>query len=534
MRRAASKLLHPHGSDFTLKKVPPVASLQGFSSVFLKKSFARGFPDTSNSDESDGDEKEKIHKGCGNGKKKPSKGQVAESDEDDEKVGRWNSQLAWLNNILESALSLYKRALPPGESEKTAKPAMTRSLVDIALNLHKSTMTGMQQWSLGDLTFGLYLLSLRHASEMDTDTISGEQISSPSVVADLIYHAELAKGAYMKSAATLARVSMLRESNVIKFIDNSSVMRPAYYIAVDPHEKLVVLGIRGTSSVHDLITDLVSHSDEEIKFDGGSVHYGTAKAAEWFIVHELPTLREHIDKYSGFRLRIVGHSLGGATAALLAMMLRRKSKEELGFSPGIVTAIGFASPPCVSGSLAIKSASFVRTVILQDDVIPRVSAATLLRLRNEILELDWASFRKEAEERKGVLDLVASTVQALSSVQEVARRYTAYAGRFGPAVQKECKDTQKQVTEKSALIAESTQLLHPVEELFAPGSLYHIRGNPIFLDKLQKLTENREGCTLWKVHSNEFLRRIVLSGSFFKDHKCDCYYQGLRDTLKGL
>ena len=32
----------------------------------------------------------------------------------------------------------------------------------------------------------------------------------------------------------------------------------------------------------------------------------------------------------GFRLRLVGHSLGGATASLLAMMLRKKSEEEIG------------------------------------------------------------------------------------------------------------------------------------------------------------------------------------------------------------
>ena len=110
-------------------------------------------------------------------------------------------------------------------------------------------------------------------------------------VAELIYHVELAKGAYMKDPANLARISMLRESNVVKFMDKSSVMRPAYYIAVDVRERLVILGIRGTSSIHDLITDLVAHSDEEVTFDGGSVHFGTAKAAEWFIANELETLR---------------------------------------------------------------------------------------------------------------------------------------------------------------------------------------------------------------------------------------------------
>ena len=69
-----------------------------------------------------------------------------------------------------------------GDSRQQTKPATTRSLVDIALNLHRSTVAGMQQWSLGDLTFGLYLLSLRHATEMASDTVKGEKVTSPTVV----------------------------------------------------------------------------------------------------------------------------------------------------------------------------------------------------------------------------------------------------------------------------------------------------------------------------------------------------------------
>lgn len=478
-------------------------------------SFIRSFHGAS-SDETDLEDKEVANK-----KQLPKvscKDKSSDGDEEEEKTGRWNSQLPWLSNVLESAVSMYKRALPPGDTQKVGKAATARSLVDIALNLHRSATTGMQQWSLGDLSFGLYLLSLSHASEMTVDTIIGEQVLSANVVEDLIYHVELAKGAYKKNPAALAQVSMLRESNVVKFMDKSSVMRPAYYIAVDTRQKLLILGIRGTSSVHDLITDLVSHSEEEVTFDGGSVHYGTAQAAEWFIMNELGTLRSHLQKHIGFRLRLVGHSLGGATASLLAMMLRQKSEEELGFCPSIVSAVAFACPPCVSKTLAVQSADFIRTIVLQDDVISRISAASLDRLRNEILALDWTNFlRKEGDERKRILDLVASTVQALSSVQDVARRYAAYASRL-----------------RSSPDQDSKKLSRPVEELFVPGSLFHIRGQPVFHEQCQKVTEGREGCTLWKGYPHDYFSRIVLSGTFFADHKCDSYYQGLRDTLKGL
>lgn len=61
----------------------------------------------------------------------------------------------------------------------------------------------------------------------------------------------------------------------------------------------------------------------------------------------------------------MGHSLGAAIASLLAIMLRKRSHEELGFSPDIVSAVGFATPPCVSRELAESCADFVTTVVMQ-------------------------------------------------------------------------------------------------------------------------------------------------------------------------
>ena len=90
---------------------------------------------------------------------------------------------------------------------------------------------------------------------------------------------------------------MLRESNVVKFIKDSSVMRPGYYIGIDARKKLVVLGIRGTHTVSDLITDIVSSSHEEVTFEGYSTHFGTAEAARWFLNHEMGTIKKCLDKH---------------------------------------------------------------------------------------------------------------------------------------------------------------------------------------------------------------------------------------------
>lgn len=61
----------------------------------------------------------------------------------------------------------------------------------------------------------------------------------------------------------------------------------------------------------------------------------------------------------------MGHSLGGAIASLLAIMIHRKSAKELGFSPDIVSAVAYGTPPCVSKELTESCAGYVTTVVMQ-------------------------------------------------------------------------------------------------------------------------------------------------------------------------
>lgn len=64
-------------------------------------------------------------------------------------------------------------------------------------------------------------------------------------------------------------------------------------------------------------------------------------------------------------MRLVGHSLGGATASLLAIMMRQKSSKQLGFSPDSISAVGYGTPPCVSREIADGCSDYVRNVVMQ-------------------------------------------------------------------------------------------------------------------------------------------------------------------------
>ncbi|KAK9069008.1 hypothetical protein SSX86_013124 [Deinandra increscens subsp. villosa] len=453
------------------------------------------------------------------------------SDEDDANSKKWKPELAWLTKTLEPALQLCRWPLPTGDAHGSSIPPSSRSLAEILASIQRSKLD-VQDWSLSDLTIGLYLVYLQQASKYPFEGVKGVKISSDKVVQDLIYHVELAKGAYKVSAAALAKNSMLRESNVVKFVKNSSMLRPGYYIGVDIRNKLVIFGIRGTHTVSDLITDIVSSSDVEVNFEGYSTHFGTAEAARWFLTHEIGTIKKYLDKHEGFRLRLVGHSLGGAIASMLAIMLRKKTSEELGFSPEIVTAVGYGTPPCVSRELAECCYDYVTTVCMQDDIIPRLSVATLMRLRNEILLTDWKSVF-EKEDWRSVSDLVTNAKQVLSSAQDVAKKLVDYT-KFGSQAKfidvpgrKDSTVVQDSIPSTSKPeVAEANEIK---EELFIPGCVYY----------LKRTEEKHDGnkvntFTLWKRHTGEHFQRILLSNNLIADHKCDSHYYALRDVLKGI
>ncbi|XP_010506071.1 PREDICTED: sn1-specific diacylglycerol lipase beta-like [Camelina sativa] len=449
------------------------------------------------------------------------------SGDEDTGDGKWKLDLAWLTKALEPAMQLRRWALPTGEKS----PPGTRSLSEIIASIQRSKL-GIEGWTLGDLTIGLYLIYLRQASLSPFEDVKGVEVVSESTVYDLIYNAELAKGCYRDSVTGLAKNTMLRENNILKFVKDSSVMRPGYYIGVDHRRKLVVFGIRGTHTIYDLITDIVSSSDEEVTFEGYSTHFGTAESARWFLNHELQTIRRCLEKYEGYKLRLVGHSLGGAIASLMAIMLRKMPREELGFDAEIISAVGYATPPCVSKDLAENCSEFVTTIVMQDDIIPRLSTASLARLRNEILQTDWTSVI-EKEEWKSVLDLVTNAKQVVTSVQDVARKVSDYAN-FGN--KKELPEIPSSKNNQSeSLISETTtkDIVKVPEELYVPGAVYYLmrnlRGNPKSAGGKQV-----EYFSLWKRDPGQHFQRILLSGNFITDHKCDSHYYALRDVLKGF
>jgi len=187
--------------------------------------------------------------------------------------------------------------------------------------------------------------------------------------------------------------------------------------------------------------------------------------------------------------------------------------------------------------LAENCASYVSTVVLQDDIIPRLSVASLARLRNEILETDWMSVLQK-EDWKGVVDLVTNAKQFVSSVQDVARRLADYT-KFRKmsetsdiSIRKDPASLHKKADSDVESVVKMEEAMRPMpEELFAPGTLYYLKRD---IEEGSGTVKSRESYTLWKRDAGEHFQRILLSGNVISDHRCDSHYYALRDVLKSL
>lgn len=139
-----------------------------------------------------------------------------------------------------------------------------------------------------------------------------------------------------------------------------------YMVYLDHDNADIVLAIRGLNLAKE--SDYVVLLDNKLgqtKFDGGYVHNGLLKAAEWVFEAECDGLRELVEKYPTYTLTFVGHSLGAGVVALMTLMALQ-NRDKLGnIERRRIRCYCLAPARCMSLNLAVRYADVISSVVLQ-------------------------------------------------------------------------------------------------------------------------------------------------------------------------
>ncbi|XP_028989235.1 diacylglycerol lipase-beta [Betta splendens] len=158
-----------------------------------------------------------------------------------------------------------------------------------------------------------------------------------------------------------------------------------FFVALDHKREAVLVAVRGTLSLKDVLTDL-SAECENLPVEGVSgscyAHKGMCQAAGYIykrLVND-GILNQAFSIAPDYKLVVTGHSLGAGTAALLAIMLRNSFPSLQCYS---------FSPPggLLSKALADYSKDFVVSVVLGKDLVPRLSIPNMEDLKRRILKI---------------------------------------------------------------------------------------------------------------------------------------------------
>ena len=194
---------------------------------------------------------------------------------------------------------------------------------------------------------------------------------------------------------------------------DSDVTKIPFFICIDKEVNAIIIACRGSSCTDDFITDSMGLG---VNFDGGKIHQGIFQSASYVFfkcrdvildlnrnynggcyqrkntsqidLNESKTIEEAKTKYfyrepegDNFqimkrkKLKIVftGHSLGGGVAAVVAYFFRNE------FPKLDVEAMCFAPPPTFSFKLWKKSAHFIKSFMIEGDLVPFLSLQNVIK-----------------------------------------------------------------------------------------------------------------------------------------------------------
>lgn len=281
------------------------------------------------------------------------------------------------------------------------------------------------KWPIGDLAFGINYHMRRQGNLQVSSVYAGDdcvELKGPYILADLKHYLTLLTSCILfskKPFPVFLDSAGYSQGDVLLQKPKAGILKPAFTILCDRNLKCFLLLIRGTHSIKDTLTaatGAVVPFHHSVLHDGGVsnlvlgyAHCGMVAAARWIAKLSSPFLLEALKEFPSYKVKIVGHSLGGGTAALLTYIFREQKE----FSS--TTCITFAPAACMTWELAESGKHFITTIINGSDLVPTFSTASIDDLRSEVTASSWYNDLRDQVEHTRVLNVVYRSATALGS-----------------------------------------------------------------------------------------------------------------------
>ncbi|KAL7491609.1 hypothetical protein ACHAWT_000911 [Skeletonema menzelii] len=280
-------------------------------------------------------------------------------------------------------------------------------------------------------------------NEDNEDEEKNETVIDKRVIEELAHYSIFANVAYgWKGAAFCGRIPFgnnnralmrrtgIEQHDILMTNWHSKANRPAFFLVRDRERNAIVLSIRGTLSPRDVLTDLcascenfliednpevLSADEEQIATDSQSVlgdidesitssdwgriqfsraHSGMVEAARGVARMTAKIISDELQLDSNVSLVIVGHSLGGGVAAVLATMWKQRFANR-------VRSIGFGNP-CVFPLAVTSSCDNIISVTGEGDPFACFSLGHIADLTKALSKLcSDDGFRDEIVQHTG-------------------------------------------------------------------------------------------------------------------------------------
>ncbi|MQL98293.1 hypothetical protein Taro_030998 [Colocasia esculenta] len=315
------------------------------------------------------------------------------------------------------------RRVSRGPSRAPATWLETISTLSETLRFTYSETLG--KWPIGDLAFGISFLLKRQGNLPVASIYAGDesiQLKGIEVAAELKYLLSLLTLCWhfsKKPFPLFLEATGFSQEDVLLQEPKAGILKPAFTVLADKNTKCIILLIRGTHSIRDTLTAATGATvpfHHTVVNEGGVsdlvlgyAHCGMVAAARWIAKLATPCLLTALHEHEDYKIKIVGHSLGGGTAALLTYVLREQQE----FNS--TTCVTFAPAACMTWELAESGRDFITSVINGADLVPTFSAASVDDLRSEVTASAWLNDLRNQIEHTRILSTVYRSASALGS-----------------------------------------------------------------------------------------------------------------------